>query len=280
VRIGAALCAAGRRERKRDWVAGIVRGRTSVNSATGLLLRAEHITRQFGGVVALDDVSIVVDRGEHVALVGDNGAGKSTLVKILTGAEQPDSGSVWFDGRDVWFDSPMGARRAGIETVYQTLALAEELDVVGNLFLGRELVRNHLGPLSVLKHGEMRRDAVNLVGRTGIRIADMRASLRKLSGGQRQGVAIARAVGWGSKLIVMDEPTAALGVRETGEVEDIIRRLKGEGISVLIVSHNLRQVFDLADRVYVMRQGRVAGHGDTRELSQEDVVSMITGVGS
>jgi ABC-type sugar transport system ATPase subunit len=242
-----------------------------------MLLEARGLCKNFGGVSALDRVDFHIRRGEHVGLLGDNGAGKSTLVKALTGALRPDEGNIWFDGRTHQFSSPSEARQAGIETVYQNLALADQLDVVANLFLGREEYRVQLGPFSVLSHERMKRKAGELLEQTGVNIPHLHDPVMKLSGGQRQTVAIARAVGWGSKLIVMDEPTAALGVKETGHVEQIIRNLKTKGIAALIVSHNLRQVFELCDSIWVMRRGRIAAHRPTSSVTAEDIVRAITG---
>ncbi|MPV50295.1 ATP-binding cassette domain-containing protein [Pseudactinotalea sp. HY160] len=250
------------------------------NSTTvlGPLLQARKVSKRFGGLQALAEVDLEVRQGEHVALVGDNGAGKSTLVKILTGADTPDRGQVWFGGSIVHFHSPLDARRAGIETVYQTLALAEHLDVAANLFLGREEYRLRLGPFSVLNVKSMRSKARDILATTGVQIPDLHAPVLGMSGGQRQGVAIARAAGWGSRIIVLDEPTAALGVQETAKVEEIIRGLKRQGIAMLMISHNLRQVFDLVDTVWVLRHGRMVGHLETRDTKPEEVVAMITGV--
>lgn len=241
------------------------------------ILRAEGITKRFGGVQALRDVSMQVFPGEHVALVGDNGAGKSTLVKVLTGAEHADEGTLWFAGEERHFHSPLDARRSGIETVYQTLALADHLDVVANLFLGRERYLVRLGPFSVLNRSAMKAEARALLARTGVQIPDLGSMVMGMSGGQRQGVAIARAAGWGSKMIVLDEPTAALGVQETAKVEEIIRTLKTQGVTVLMVSHNLRQVFDLVDTIWVLRHGRMVGSRKAGQVRPQDIVSMITG---
>ena len=242
------------------------------------LLSAHGVSKRFGGLLALDDVGLQVAEGEHVAIVGDNGAGKSTLVKILTGAEQPDVGQVSFNGAEVRFHSPLDARRAGIETVYQTLALAQHLDVTANLFLGREEYRLRLGPFSILNRRSMRSKAREILATTGVHIPDLRAPILGMSGGQRQGVAIARAAGWGSRMIVLDEPTAALGVQETAKVEDVIRGLKQQGVAMLMISHNLRQVFDLVDTIWVLRHGRIVGHRTTKQTKPEEVVAMITGV--
>jgi fructose transport system ATP-binding protein len=247
------------------------------NEAGELLLEARGLSKHFGGVWALDGVDFHIRHGEHAALVGDNGAGKSTLVKALTGAIQPDQGEIRFDGEARKFNSPLDARQAGIETVYQNLALADQLDVAANLFLGREEYRVRLGPFSILSHDRMRKKAGELLKQTGVNIPTLHDPVLNLSGGQRQTVAIARAVGWGSKLIIMDEPTAALGVKETGHVEQIIRNLKKQGVAALIVSHNLRQVFDLCDSIWVMRRGRVAAHRKTDSVTAEDIVRSITG---
>jgi ABC-type sugar transport system ATPase subunit len=242
-----------------------------------LLLRATSISKRFGGVVALEGADFEIRAGEHVALVGDNGAGKSTLVHVLSGALRPDSGLIWFDGQERTFGSPGDAKKAGIETAYQHLAIVDQLDVVANLFVGRELALFGFGPLSVPDHKAMRQQARELLARTGVQIQDLHVPLRSLSGGQRQSVAIARAAGWGSKLIILDEPTAALGVQETRKVETIIGGLKSQHIAALIVSHNLRQVFALADSVFVMRRGRVVGHLQTEACEPEDIVRLITG---
>jgi ABC-type sugar transport system ATPase subunit len=241
------------------------------------VLRVQGITKHYGGVQALTDADFHLLPGEHAAIVGDNGAGKSTFVRLITGAEQPNSGAISLDGKVVHFDSPLDAREQGIETVYQTLALAEDLDVPANIFLGREITRLSLGPLSVLNHKAMREQSIGMLSTTGVKIQDMRESLRGMSGGQRQCVAIARAAGFAKKLIILDEPTAALGVQETARVEGIIKGLKQRGIPLIIVSHNLRQVFDLVDRIWVFRQGRIICCRSTRDSHPEEIVGLITG---
>jgi ABC-type sugar transport system ATPase subunit len=244
------------------------------------LLKAEGISKSYGGVHALRDVGISVHPGEAVGIMGDNGAGKSTLIKVLAGAHAPDSGKLWFDGREHLFESPIDARRAGIETVYQDLSLAEDLDVVGNLFLGRELHHLKLPGLRILDRRSMSRRASELLRDIGVRIPSLRARVRDLSGGQRQGVAIARAAGWGSKLIIMDEPTAALGVQETAGVQEIIRGLKASGTATVMVSHSLRQVFELVDTIWVLRRGSMVGRREVSKTTPEEIVAMITGVTS
>jgi ABC-type sugar transport system ATPase subunit len=237
----------------------------------------QHLTKHYGGVKALTDAQFRLMPGEHAAIVGDNGAGKSTFVRLITGVEQPNEGDILLDGRKVSFESPLDAREQGIETVYQTLALAEDLDVPANIFLGREITRLNLGPLSVLNHKAMRDKSASMLATTGVKIQDLSESLRGMSGGQRQCVAIARAAGFAQKLIILDEPTAALGVQETARVEGIIQGLKKRGIPLIIVSHNLRQVFDLVDRIWVFRQGRIVCSRLTRETNPEEIVGLITG---
>jgi len=241
------------------------------------VLRVQGLTKHYGGVKALTDAQFSLLPGEHAAIVGDNGAGKSTFVRLLTGVEQPSAGSIQLDGAQVQFSSPLDAREQGIETVYQTLALAEDLDVAANIFLGREITRLNLGPLSVLNHRAMRQQSVDMLATTGVRIQDMSAPLRGMSGGQRQCVAIARAAGFAKKLIILDEPTAALGVQETARVEEIIKGLKQRGVPLIIISHNLRQVFDLVDRIWVFRQGRIICQRRTPDTNPQEIVGLITG---
>ena len=241
------------------------------------VLHISGLTKHYGGVEALTDAGFSLLPGEHAAIVGDNGAGKSTFVRLITGVEQPNAGDIRLDGNKVSFSSPLNAREQGIETVYQTLALAEDLDVPANIFLGRELTRFNLGPLSVLDHKAMREKSAEMLATTGVKIQDMTESLRGMSGGQRQCVAIARAAGFAKKLIILDEPTAALGVAETARVEQIIKGLKAKGIPLIIISHNLRQVFELVDRIWVFRQGRIICSRLTRQTNPEEIVGLITG---
>ena len=243
-----------------------------------IILETKSLTKHYGGVQALNHADFKMYSDEHVAIVGDNGAGKSTFVRNITGVEQRTSGDVLFDGVSVNFNAPGEARAMGIETVYQNLALADHLDVPSNIFLGREEVYFKAGPLSWLNKKAMHKRAIELLDDTGIKIPDLTQPVAGMSGGQRQCVAISRAAGWGSKLIIMDEPTAALGIQETTRVEEIIRNLKTRGVPVIIVSHNLRQVFNLVDRIVVFRQGRIVGILDAKKASGNDVVAMITGV--
>lgn len=245
-----------------------------------IVLKTEDLTKHYGGVHALQDAHFELKRGEHVAIMGDNGAGKSTFVRQITGVEQRTRGKVWLYGEEVDFAGPLDAREAGIETVFQTLALADHLDVPDNLFLGREKTKwDWLGPFRILDYKAMRQDTLDALQRTGVKIPNIRNTIERMSGGQRQCVAIARTASFSSKLTIMDEPTAALGVQETAQVENIIRTLKDAGEPLILVSHNMRQVFDLVDRIIVFRRGRICANLDIKNdnYTGEDVVSYITG---
>jgi len=245
---------------------------------TDIVLETRGLSKNYGGVHALIDANFVLRQGEHVAIVGDNGAGKSTFVRQITAVEKHTAGEIHFDGRAVEFADPLEAREAGIETVFQNLALADDLDVPSNLYLGREIIRLNLGPFSILDRRAMRARTVEALRTTGVKIPDVTNTIRNMSGGQRQCVAIARAAAFASKLIIMDEPTAALGVQETAQVENIIRGLKERGVPLILISHNLRQVFDLVDRIVVFRRGRIAATLNRDETDGNDIVSYITGV--
>jgi simple sugar transport system ATP-binding protein len=242
----------------------------------GVLLSASDIKKSFGGVHALKGASITLRRGEITALIGDNGAGKSTLVRCLSGIHPPDSGIITFDGETVHFGTPKEAQKHGIETVQQNLALVEELAVWQNFFLGRELTRG-IGPLRVLNRKLMKSTAQNLITDLAVNVPPVTSKVRRLSGGQRQALAIARAAGWGGKLVIMDEPTAALGVQETEKVEQTIRTLRDAGVSVLLISHNFDQVMRLSDHVWVMRAGLAVAGRRTAETTGEELVALITG---
>ena len=237
------------------------------------LLEARGIVKRYGQVRALVGADFTVHAGEVVALIGDNGAGKSTLVKILSGAGSPDEGEILLDGKPVTLDSPLVARRLGIETVYQDLALAADLDPAANLFLGREVLRSGpLGRVGVLDNGAMRRRAKEAFAELGIDLQDSSVRLSSLSGGQRQSVAVARAVAWASRVVFLDEPTAALGVVQTGRVLDLVRRVRDRGVAVVLISHNMPEVIAVSDRVEVLRLGaRVA----QLETSATDVASLV-----
>jgi simple sugar transport system ATP-binding protein len=239
------------------------------------LVRIERLRKEFGGVVAVEELTLDVDSGEIVALVGDNGAGKSTVVKCIAGVYPPTSGHILLDGEPVDFSSPLDASSQGIEAMFQDLALANAQTVYMNMFLGRELVK---GPLRRLERETMAVETQTLLDELDVRIDSPRETIRHLSGGQRQGVAIARAVRWAQRLVLMDEPTAALGVAETRRVEELIRRMRGRGRAILIVSHSLDQVFRLADRICVLRRGKQVGIRRTSETTGDEIVAMITGL--
>lgn len=236
------------------------------------MFSANAISKAYGAVQALDEVSLDLAPGEVVALVGDNGAGKSTLVKVLSGVVNPESGRVELDGGPVRLSSPHEAQRLGIATVHQDLALCENLDVVANLFLGAERQR-----WSVLRPIRMERAARDLLASLDVRIRDIRVPVAMLSGGQRQSVAIARALVGDPRVVILDEPTAALGVEQTAQVLDLIRRLRDRGLAVLVISHNLADVRAVSDRIVVLRLGRNAGEFRTAETTPEAVVAAITG---
>jgi D-xylose transport system ATP-binding protein len=235
------------------------------------VLALEGISKSFGPVQALSDVDFEVRSGEVVALVGDNGAGKSTLVKTIAGIHPADEGRILFEGSEVRIAGPTDAVHLGIATVYQDLALCDNLDVVENLFLGRE------EGIFALDETSMEKQAGNLLSRLAVTIVNLRSEVGTLSGGQRQQVAIARSLLGDPKVVILDEPTAALGVRQTALVLDLVKRLREEGHAVVVISHNLADVFEVADRIFVLRLGRKAGDLPARETSQEEVVAAITG---
>ncbi len=238
------------------------------------VLVLKDIRKSFGAVTAIENFSLDIHPGEIVALVGDNGAGKSTLIKIVSGVYAPTSGSITIEGETVSMASASMAHAHGIEVVYQDLALADQQTVYMNMFLGREPV-NRFG---LLDRRTMISETEKLVKELDVRIPSAHATIRDLSGGQRQGVAIARATRWASKLILLDEPTAALGVAETAKVEAIVQSLKSRNIGVLIISHSLDQVFKLSDRICVLRRGKQIGIRNTAETNKNEIVSMITGL--
>jgi simple sugar transport system ATP-binding protein len=240
------------------------------------LVEMRKITKAFGPVVALRDVDFSVQPAEVVGLVGDNGAGKSTLMKVLTGVYRPDGGEIWFNDRRVQFATPLDSRDAGIEMVYQDLALAENLTPVGNIFLGREITRRVAG-LRVLDEREMARAARERVEALQIRLPSLVQVVERLSGGQRQSVAIARAATFQAKLVIMDEPAASLAVAEASKVLALIRRLREHHVSVVLISHRLQDVLDVADRIVVLNRGANAGDLRRSEATMERIVSLIVG---
>jgi fructose transport system ATP-binding protein len=252
----------------------------TTTQVTSPVLSARHLVKTFGRVVGLDGVDVDLYPGEVLAIIGDNGAGKSTLIKCLTGAMSPDAGEISLDGDPVSFKRPQDAQHAGIETVYQTLAVAPALDIASNLFLGRE--RRRKGPLGsvlrVLDHKGMREEAAKAMSDLGIgTLQNMGQAVETLSGGQRQAVAVARAAAFARKLIVLDEPTAALGVRETNQVLRMIERVRESGLPVILISHNMPNVFEVADRIHIQRLGRCAGVVTPASHTMNEVVAIMTG---
>jgi simple sugar transport system ATP-binding protein len=254
------------------------RAATGEAPANGALLEARGIHKSFGRVRALRGADFDVYRGEVVALVGDNGAGKSTLIKVLSGIHAADAGEIRFEAQPVSVPSPEAARELGIETVYQDLALAPDLDPAANLYLGREILRpGPLGWLGLLDKREMRRRTSEAFASLGVGLQSTDVPVATLSGGQRQGVAVSRAVTWASKVVIMDEPTAALGVVQTRKVLELIRRVRDSGLSVVLISHNMPEVFEVADRIEVLRLGERVASFRAAEVSMEDVVAAMTG---
>jgi fructose transport system ATP-binding protein len=253
---------------------------TEAESPGGVILAAKALIKRFGRVVGLNGADLDLRVGEVLAIIGDNGAGKSTLVKCVTGALTPDEGSIVLNGHTIEFKRPQDARDAGIETVYQTLAVSPALDVASNMFLGRE--RRRKGPLGswlrMLDTSGMRRDAADQLKTLGIgTLQSIGQAVETLSGGQRQAVAVARAAAFGGKIIILDEPTAALGVRETNQVLQLIRDLRDRGLSVILISHDMPQVFELADRIQIMRLGRRVATVTPSTTTMEEAVAIMTG---
>jgi ABC-type sugar transport system ATPase subunit len=242
------------------------------------LLRAMNLTKRFGGLTAVNKVSLDVYPGEVVGLVGDNGAGKSTLIKMISGVYQPDEGKIDFDGQEMVLNNPREARTIGIETIYQDLALAENLDVSSNIFLGREVKKPFVGNMiKTLDRHYMRRESTTVLDRLGIQVPSLTQQTRNLSGGQRQAVAIARAIYWNARLMIMDEPTAALGVAEQRKVLMLVRTLRDQGVPVIIISHNMQDIFAVADRIVTMRRGLKVGERKAAETTVDEIVSLMVG---
>jgi simple sugar transport system ATP-binding protein len=238
------------------------------------VLRTEHISKSFGRLTALRDASIQLAKGEVLGLLGDNGAGKSTLMKILTGFHKPDSGKLYFQGKQVELRSVSHARSLGIEPVYQDLALINELSVYRNMFLQREIMYG--GILGILNDGTMRERARNHLDEMGVNIPSVDVEISKLSGGQRQAIAVARSVYANAKVLLLDEPTAAMGVRESAIILDLIRRLKEKGeVSIIIVAHNYAHIFDVCDRVSLLQNGEIAFDRLTKDTSVEELMNLV-----
>jgi D-xylose transport system ATP-binding protein len=235
------------------------------------LVEMRDISIAFGGIKAVDHASLTLHPGEVVGLLGHNGAGKSTLIKILSGAYRRDSGQIFIDGEEARIDNPRDAKAYGIETIYQTLALADNVDAAANLFLGRE-IKTRFGTLD---EAAMEAQARQVMGRLNPNFRRFKDPVKSLSGGQRQSVAIARAIHFNARIIIMDEPTAALGPQETAQVGELIKTLKADGIGIFLISHDIHDVFDLADRVSVMKNGQVVGAGPVTNLTKDEVLGMI-----
>ena len=234
------------------------------------------IKKSFGSVEALKGVSMHAKPGEVTAIIGDNGAGKSTLIKCISGVYSSDQGSIKINSKEVNFTNPEESISSGIETVYQTLSLIEDLSIWQNLFLNREITKG-FGPFKLLNKSKMKEEATKMLKNLDVYIPSIKSRTRRLSGGQRQAVAICRAAGWGSSVVIMDEPTAALGVRETAKVEDLIKRMKSQGLAILLISHNFDQVLRLADQIWVMRQGDVMAGLRAKDTTGDELVALITG---
>ena len=251
-----------------------------MSANTTPILQARGLTKRYGRVVALDGADFDLHPGEILGVIGDNGAGKSTLIKALVGAVAPDEGQIMLDGRPVNFRSPIEARSAGIETVFQNLALSPALSIADNMFLGRELrVPGIAGQVfRLLDRRSMQRDARKKLSDLGLlTIQNINQAVETLSGGQRQGVAVARAAAFGSKVIIMDEPTAALGVKESRKVLELMKVLKGRGLPIVLISHNMPHVFEVADRIHIHRLGKRHAVVDPKKISMSDAVAIMTG---
>lgn len=247
-------------------------------SAPGpVILRGERLVKRFGGLTAVSDVSFELRAGEVVGLVGDNGAGKSTLIKMISGVYRPDEGHIFLGEQEITMSSPMEARNLGIETIYQDLALCENLDATINIFLGREPMKRMLGIFEQVDRQHMLVESQKVLKQLDIRIPGLQRPIRQMSGGQRQAVAIARAVYWNAKMVIMDEPTAALAVPEQRKVHELVRTLRSQAVPVIIISHNLQDIFAVADRIIVMRRGQKVGDLRASDTNGDELVSLMVG---
>jgi len=241
------------------------------------LLEVKNITKRFGGLTAVDDVSVQIYPGEVIGILGDNGAGKSTLIKVISGVYHAEAGQTFFEGRRVKINNAMEALKIGIETIYQDLALAENMNVYSNIFLGREKLKKFLGLVDVLDHEYMHSESKKVLNRLEIEIPSLKNKIRNLSGGQRQAVAISRSIYWNAKLLIMDEPTAALGVAEQKKVLNLVKNLSSQGVSIIIISHQLHDVFSVATRLIIMRRAKKVAERITKKTSADEVVGLIVG---
>ncbi|RZM81448.1 ABC transporter ATP-binding protein [Pseudoalteromonas rubra] len=247
-----------------------------------IALEVRDVHKRFGGVHALKGVSFTINKGEVVGLLGDNGAGKSTLVRCISGIHPPDEGAILVNGQAVHIDSPLAAREAGIETVFQDLAMVPEFDITENLFLNREILHKNpiLRRLGWLDKKAMEKRAKKALNRLNSRIPSYQEQIHRLSGGQRQAVAIARAVNWGADIVIMDEPTAALGVEQSAQVNELINVISSQGVAVLLISHNMQHVVETCDRAVVLYQGQSVADVSVSDVTKEDLVGLITGAKS
>ncbi len=244
-----------------------------------VVLEAINIKKHFGGVKALRGVDLKLHEKEVLGLMGDNGAGKSTLIKCISGVHIPDSGTIKVYGREIDVKSPEDARKEGIETVYQDLAMAPQMDLVSNMFLGREEIKLNLGPIKVLDNRKMEKTTRKVLESLGIStVQNLKTETRNLSGGQRQALALSRAVSFGVKLLILDEPTAAMGIKESRRIIELIKKMKAQGVPMILISHSAPLMFELTDRILIMRQGEIAGELITKEASNEKIVSLMVGV--
>jgi simple sugar transport system ATP-binding protein len=241
------------------------------------LLEVKSITKKFGGLTAVDNMDMQIFPGEVVGLLGDNGAGKSTLIKVISGVYHADAGEIFFKGKPVRIGNPKEALKIGIETIYQDLALAENLNVYSNIFLGREMLKKFLGLIRVLDHEYMLNESKKVLDQLEIEVPSLRNKIRTLSGGQRQAVAISRSIYWNTEFLIMDEPTAALGVVEQKKVLDLVKKLSSQGVPIIIISHQLHDVFSVADRLVIMRRGKKIAERITAKTTPDEVVGLIVG---
>jgi len=241
------------------------------------LLEVKNIIKRFGGLTAVDNVDMQIYPGEVMGILGDNGAGKSTLIKVISGVHHAEEGQIFFEGQKIKISNPMEALKIGIETIYQDLALAENMDVYSNIFLGREKLKKFLGLIDVLDHDYMLKESKKVLNRLEISIPSLKNRIMILSGGQRQAVAISRSIYWNAKLLIMDEPTAALGVAERKKVLNLVNTLSSHGVSVIIISHQIHDVFSVATRLLIMRRGKKVAERITKKTSTDEVVGLIVG---